>query len=87
MSRTTEEPQRTDSSAADAEWKADPRVGSIVHGADTTDKPVDRSYKAAPLPDVDFPNETTSDGSRGIKGWTGSGKGALDPDAPVGPKN
>jgi hypothetical protein len=32
--RTTEEPQREDSSRADAEWKADPGLGNLVHGAD-----------------------------------------------------
>ena len=32
--RKTEEPQRVDSSRADVEWKADPGVESLVHGAD-----------------------------------------------------
>jgi len=32
--RKTEEPQKVDSSRADAEWKADPGIGNIVHGAD-----------------------------------------------------
>jgi hypothetical protein len=28
---TTQEPQRTDSSRADAEWKADPGLGNVIH--------------------------------------------------------
>ena len=32
--RKTEEPQRVDSSRADAEWKADSGIGNLVHGAD-----------------------------------------------------
>ncbi|KAI9721069.1 MAG: hypothetical protein M1812_002550 [Candelaria pacifica] len=41
---------------------------------------VDRSYKAAPMPDKDDGvHPTTSGGSVGIKGSTGSGKGPKDP--------
>lgn len=32
--RRTEEPQRVDSTRADAEWKADSGLGNLVHGAD-----------------------------------------------------
>jgi len=35
MSHTTQEPQRVDSSRADAEWKADSGLGNIAHGADS----------------------------------------------------
>jgi hypothetical protein len=31
----TEEPQRVDSSRADAEWKADPGLGNIIHDKDS----------------------------------------------------
>lgn len=41
---------------------------------------VDRSNKAAPMPDADDgAHPTTSGGSVGIKGATGSGKGPKDP--------
>lgn len=33
LNRRTEEPQRVDSSRADAEWKADSGLGNLVHGA------------------------------------------------------
>ena len=32
--RGTEEPQRVDSTRADAEWKADPGLGNLTNGAD-----------------------------------------------------
>lgn len=32
--RSAEEPQRVDSTRADKEWKADPGLGNVVHGAD-----------------------------------------------------
>ena len=32
--RSTEEPQRVDGSRADAEWKANPGLGSLIHDAD-----------------------------------------------------
>ena len=32
--RKTEEPQRVDSTQADAEWKADSGIGSMAHGTD-----------------------------------------------------
>ena len=44
---------------------------------------VDRSTKAAPLPDGAFKDNDRvigGEGSRGIKGWTGDGKGAVNPD-------
>jgi hypothetical protein len=49
---------------------------------DEKDSKVDRSAKANPFPkDGDFEDHTASgDGSRGIKGWTGDGKGPLNPD-------
>ncbi|EPE26336.1 hypothetical protein GLAREA_02248 [Glarea lozoyensis ATCC 20868] len=86
--RTTEEPQKVDSARADAEWKANPGLKDLVHGADGGDSKVDRSAKAAPFPkDGDFEDHTASgDGSRGIKGWTGDGKGPLNPDEDM-PKN
>ena len=34
MNRRTEEPQRTDDPRADAEWKANPGLENLVHGAD-----------------------------------------------------
>ena len=34
LDRRTEEPQRVDSTRADAEWKADSGLGNLVHGAD-----------------------------------------------------
>lgn len=39
----------------------------------------DRSYKAAPKPDVEFDHVDTAhgEGSRGVKGWTGDEKGGL----------
>jgi hypothetical protein len=103
MSHTTQEPQRVDSSRADAEWKADPGLGDIIHGADgavggsffwlldfirfiTIDRllqgsEVDRSSKAAPVPEVKGGDGVASGGgSRGTKGWTGDGKGPLDPE-------
>ncbi|KAM3065330.1 hypothetical protein ACMFMG_004286 [Clarireedia jacksonii] len=81
MNRRTEDPQRVDSSRADAEWKADSGLGNLVHGGDGKDSKVNRSAKAAPFPDGDFEDHTASgDGSRGIKGWTGDGKGAQDPE-------
>lgn len=48
---------------------------------------MDRSAKAADLPDVDFDNKSASGGgSRGTKGWTGDGKGPQNPDEDL-PKN
>ena len=42
---------------------------------------MDRSAKAATFPDGDFKDHPASDdGSRGIKGWTGDGKGPKNPD-------
>lgn len=44
---------------------------------------MDRSAKAAPLPDGAFKdneNVIGGEGSRGIKGSTGDGKGAVNPD-------
>lgn len=40
---------------------------------------MNRAFKAAPFPiDADFNDHIASgDGSRGIKGWTGHGKGPL----------
>ena len=32
------------------------------------------------MPDIETNEETTSEGSRGIKGWTGSGKGPVNPE-------
>ena len=105
MDRRTEEPQRTDSARADAEWKADPGLDNLVHGADgqvsslflrlitipllilSQNSEVDRSAKAATLPDGDFKDHSASgDGSRGVKGWTGDGKGPLNPEESM-PKN
>ncbi|PVH85159.1 hypothetical protein DL98DRAFT_583753 [Cadophora sp. DSE1049] len=81
LNRKTEEPQRVDDARADAEWKADPGLGNLAHGADQQGSEVDRSAKAAPFPDGDFEDHVASgDGSRGIKGWTGDGKGAKDPE-------
>jgi hypothetical protein len=34
LNRRTEDPQRVDSTRADAEWKADPGLGNLVHDAD-----------------------------------------------------
>jgi len=82
MERRTEEPQRTDSSRADAEWKADPGLDNIAHGASGDGSDVDRSGKAAEMPEgeAEFEDHTASGGgSRGVKGWTGSGKGPLNP--------
>ncbi|KUJ13583.1 uncharacterized protein LY89DRAFT_687621 [Mollisia scopiformis] len=80
MERRTEEPQRTDSSRADSEWKADPGLGNLVHGSDTKGSDVDRSKKAAEMPEGDFEDHSASGGgSRGVKGWTGDGKGPLNP--------
>ena len=48
---------------------------------------MDRSAKAATLPDGDFKDHSASgDGSRGVKGWTGDGKGPLNPEESM-PKN
>merc|ERR1712058_140831 len=72
--RRTEEPQRTDDPRADAEWKADSALGNLAHGADSQGSEVDRSTKAAPLPDGAFKDNDRvigGEGSRGIKGWTG----------------
>ncbi|KAG4422524.1 hypothetical protein IFR04_004293 [Cadophora malorum] len=83
MYRRTEEPQRTDDPRADAEWKADSALGNLAHGADSQGSEVDRSTKAAPLPDGAFKDNDRvigGEGSRGIKGWTGDGKGAVNPD-------
>ena len=42
---------------------------------------MNRSAKAAPFPDGDFEDHPASgDGSRGIKGWTGDGKGSNHPE-------
>ncbi|KAN0089727.1 hypothetical protein V8E51_019987 [Hyaloscypha variabilis] len=79
MERRTQEPQRSDSSRADAEWKANPGLGNLVHGSDTEGSDVDRSGKATEMPDGDFEDHIASGGgSRGVKGWTGDGKGSLD---------
>ena len=108
MSRTTEEPQRVDTSRAAAEWKADPGLDNIIHGNNepvrdqsrlhvstnlrTTSKQwlqgslVDRSFKAAPAPaatDPEHDNIVGGEGSRGIKKWTGDGKGPLNPEESV----
>jgi len=79
--RKTEEPQRVDSSEADAEWKSKSGFGNLVHGADSKNSEVNRSEKAATFPDGDFEDYPASgDGSRGIKGWTGDGKGPQNPE-------
>jgi hypothetical protein len=46
MDRTTEEPQRVDSSRADAEWKADSGLGNLVHGSDSAVRPPDIIHHA-----------------------------------------
>jgi hypothetical protein len=46
MDRSTEEPQRVDSSRADAEWKADSGLGNLVHGNDTAVRPPDIIHHA-----------------------------------------
>ncbi|PQE06816.1 hypothetical protein CJF30_00008686 [Rutstroemia sp. NJR-2017a BBW] len=81
LNRRTEDPQRVDSSRADAEWKADPGLGNLVHDADGPGSEVNRSAKAAEFPDGDFEDHVASgDGSRGTKGWTGDGKGPQNPE-------
>lgn len=106
MSRTTEEPQRVDTSRAAAEWKADPGLDNIIHGNNepvrdqsrlhvstnlrTTSKQwlqgsmVDRSFKAAPAPAATNSRNdriASGEGTRGVKGWTGDGKGPLNPES------
>ena len=45
------------------------------------DSEVNRSTKATAFPDGDFEDHPASGGgSRGIKGWTGDGKGAKSPE-------
>ncbi|KAL3426380.1 hypothetical protein PVAG01_03171 [Phlyctema vagabunda] len=83
--RSTEEPQRVDSARADAEWKADPGLGNLVHDAEGPGSNVDRSHKAATLPEAEADGDSHDDivsgeGSRGIKGWTGDGKGPVNPE-------
>jgi hypothetical protein len=114
MFRKTVDPQRVDDPRADAEWRADPGLGNILHGVSgtvstlhhphpssspstslsftfaspfiqiqkthkhyTQSQEVDRSYKAAPKPDAEFDKREIihGEGSRGVKGWTGDGKG------------
>jgi hypothetical protein len=99
MSRPTEDPQTVDSPIADTEWKVDPGVHPIIHGAGDTVRvhfpdsadmffpfkademqgsSVNRSNKAASPPEVNFSHHgdiAGGTGSRGIKGWTGDGKG------------
>lgn len=42
--RTTEEPQRVDSSNADVEWKASAGLGNIIHGSDGKASPPPESF-------------------------------------------
>ncbi|KIM98229.1 hypothetical protein OIDMADRAFT_20040 [Oidiodendron maius Zn] len=84
MSRTAEEPQRVDASRAAAEWKADPGLDSIIHGNNEPGSMVDRSFKAAPAPAaINSGNDhiARGEGTRGVKGWTGDGKGPLNPES------
>jgi len=49
---------------------------------------VDRSSKAAPAPELDDTDGAASGGgSRGTKGWTGDGKGPLDPENSMPKRN
>lgn len=104
LSRKTQDPQRVDSSRADAEWKIDPGLANLTHGTEgmisipkfhsssyipilkrfeaygrAQSEEVDRSYKASSKPDIEMDNKDVirGEGSRGIKGWTGDGKGGL----------
>jgi len=79
--RKTEEPQRVDDPRADSEWKVDPGLEKLVHGTDQEGSEVDRSAKAATFPVGDFQDYPASGGgSRGVKGWTGDGKGPQNPE-------
>ncbi|KAH7420062.1 hypothetical protein BKA64DRAFT_32201 [Cadophora sp. MPI-SDFR-AT-0126] len=79
--RRTDSPQRVHNDRANSEWRSKSGLENLVHGADRPGSQVDRSAKAAPLPEVDFHDHLASgDGSRGIKGWTGDGKGAPNPE-------
>ncbi|XMA13626.1 hypothetical protein WAI453_006417 [Rhynchosporium graminicola] len=81
LNRRTEEPQRVNDARADAEWKNNPGLGDLLHGKDQQGSEVDRSTKAASFPSGDFEDHPASgDGSRGLKGWTGDGKGAQNPE-------
>lgn len=54
-----------------------PLLIRTVQGSD-----VDRSEKAAEMPKADFNDNAEivgGEGSRGVKGWTGDGKGPLNP--------
>ncbi|MCJ1447099.1 MAG: hypothetical protein MMC23_007608 [Stictis urceolatum] len=80
----TQEPQRTGSDRADSEWKASAGLDNLTHGSDNPGSEVDRSSKAAPMPEDDPGHETPESLAGGsgsaITGSTGSGKGPLHPE-------
>jgi len=78
-------PRQGDGSGDNAIEAGESKAFGVPKGAETDH--IDRSSKAAPPPEPEGETHpTTSQGSRGVKGWTGDGKGPLDPEKPDGSK-